>query len=309
MPLISLRCNISAIISVNNAFAGEASPSSCLSIPFSGKAIYIGAFPLEPDFMPLWCKLESKNSYISLCPCHAILSKWSDEIYELEIQFQPILPFPIPMIIHQERWGACIAGECGGWFAFELPDGERRVYEKSGICEYCVLNEKFVLLKYPERDVVIDRDLHTYFSCKTDSYSVKNDVLSVEFSPGGMDSYKITQQYSLKNMSLLESRISRSDDESPLALCRCFCESVRLDLKDEAMSFLTQSLKEEMNFEEIHDFLGCFDRIDAVKYTEIQQGSLALRYSLDKYNYHYMCYHFKTKKEAERLLIDDIEQI
>lgn len=77
-------------------------------------------------------------------------------------------------------------------------------------------------------------------------------------------------------------------------------------MKDEAESFLTDSLKRDMSFEDIREFLGVFDETDLPEYVfKERENTVALRYMLDEWNFHYMCFEFVLKGS----LIDDICQL
>ena len=311
MPMISVKCSGRAIIAVNNSFSGEILPGNSLSVPAGSGTTYLAAYPLEEENRPVWCAVENDGFLLRLSPCAGRLCRWSEEIYELELKPEKKRrPLP-PLVFQEKKWGGAFAGICAGFFVAEDERGTRRFFESSApIDDFSVLSPRYAVLQSGKTLTVVDQDMTAVLTREVNAFSVESNRLQLRFCPGGMDSYEIRQSYDAATMALTESVIERRETETELSAIRCFCEAVRLDLEEEALSFLTQALAKEMSFEEIKDFLGPFDSLDEVRYLPNSPlHSLALRYAVDAWNYHYMCYEFSVDSAGGRVLIDDIAQL
>lgn len=308
MPMISVTCAERAILTVNNAFSGELSPGSSLSVPAGSGTTYLAAFPLEENARPIWCAVENDGLLLHLSPCAGCLCRWSEEIYELNLNLQIKSWNLPPLILNEKRWGDAFAGICAGFFVAEDAGGQRHFFACSEpIDDFFILSSSYAVLQSGKMLTVVDRTMTACLSLTVNDFSVENGRLNLRFCPGGMDSYEIRQSYTA-DMTLAESVIERQTTETETAAIRCFCEAVRLNLEEEALSFLTPELAQEMSFQEIKDFLGPFDSLEEIRYLPAPQHSLALRYAVDACNYHYLCYEFSLKGKG-KILIDDIAQL
>ncbi len=310
MPMISVKCPGRVILAVNNSFAGEVLPNQSISVPAGSGTTYIAAYPLEEDGLPVWVAIENDGMLLHLAPCSGRLCRWSDEIYELELCIKKKKPEFPPFILNEKKWGAAFAGICAGFFVAEDEHGARRFFQcEEPIDDFSVLSAGYAALQSGKKLTVVTQEMTAVLSLEVNTFSVENNRLYLRFYPGGMDSYEILQTYNTATMERMESVIERRESETELSAIRCFCEAVRLDLKEEALSFLTPGLTEDMSFEEIKDFLGPFDSIEEVRYLPNSPlHSVALRYAVDACNFHYLCYEFHIIS-GDRPLIDDIAQL
>ena len=310
MPMISVKCPGRAILAVNNSFSGEVLPNHSVSVPAGSGTTYISAYPLEEDTQPVWVAVENDGLLLHLAPCSGRLCRWSDEIYELELCIKKNKKELPPLILNEKKWGASFAGICAGFFVAEDERGARRFFQcEEPIDDFSVLSSGYAALQSGGKLTVVDQEMKAVLSLEVNTFSVENNRLHLRFCPGGMDSYEIRQSYNTATMEPTESVIERRESETELSAIRCFCEAVRLNLKEEALSFLTPELSRDMSFEEIKEFLGPFDSMEEVRYLPNSPlHSVALRYAVDACNFHYLCYEFNIISGG-RPLIDDIAQL
>ncbi len=303
MPTINIKCNADAMISVNGQFAGIIKSGQTLTLPTGTADTVISAMPSEKGYIPACCIIENGER---LAPCNGQLCRWSDDIYELELELETLPEACPPLLIGEQKWNDGFAGMCGGYFVCESARGEHSFFPKK-IKDFRLVGS-LALLELDSGSCVIDRSMNTVFpQARISACDVSGDVLSVSFSPGDMDYFEITERISVSSGNVLSSNVEHAELATRRDMLRCFCQAVRLKLADIAMSFLSPTL--DMRFDEIEDFLGVFDRTDPVRYIACNsETSIALRYKLDENNYDYMCYEFDISSDG-KILINDITQI
>ena len=293
-------------ISLNGSFLSFIKSGGSLSVPLGSSPSFISFFPADCGFLPAFFMLEYSGSLLKAQPCCGKLFRWSDDIYELRILPRRVPCPPPPIITCETRWGDGYAGLAGGYFVCQDSRGSRYCADFPAE-KFSLLSENFVLLESNTAAAVINRDTHLVHPpfCRAEHF-FDGRILTVTFSPGEMDFFTVTQKFSVDGMRLVSSSCKCESACTVPDRLRCFCQAVRLGMKDEAESFLTDSLKRDMSFEDIREFLGVFDETDLPEYVfKERENTVALRYMLDEWNFHYMCFEFVLKGS----LIDDICQL
>lgn len=303
MPAITVKSNTDVTLTLNGTYAGFIKRGETLSLPIGNKTSVISAMPISEKYFPCSCLIES-GSILHLVSSSSSLFKWSDEIYELELE---LVPYPCalpPIITCEENWGNGYAGICGGFFVFEDKFGKRSFFPET-VDSFSVLSDRFAVIEKDSLLAVIGNDMSIKFPfTEAAIYNKEGNSLIIRFSPGEMDCFEVCQRFSLENMHLISSSVSKADADTPFNTIRCFCQAVRLKLESTAMDFLVPDIG--MSFDDIFNFLGVFDRTESVKFISAGENAVALRYKLDDCNYHYMCYEFTFSDNGK---IYDITQI
>lgn len=293
-------------ISLNGSFLSCIKSGGSVSVPLGSTPPFISFFPVECGFLPAFFMLEQAGSLLKVHSCNGRLMRWSGDIYELRILPARTPCPPPPIITCETRWGDGYAGLAGGYFVCQDSRGSRYCADFPAE-KFTLLSENFVLLESSSAAAIINRDVrlvHPPFYRAEHFFDGK--TLSLTFSPGEMDFFTVTQKFSVDGMRLISSSCKCESAVTVPDRLRCFSQAVRLGMKDEAESFLTESLKKDMSFEDIREFLGVFDETDLPEYVfKERENTVALRYMLDEWNFHYMCFEFVLKGE----LIDDICQL
>jgi hypothetical protein len=261
------------------------------------------AFPLEEDLAPIYIIIKEGR----LLPAPARLNKWHDDIYELVLEFRRP-PCALPPIVTKElQWNGYL-GLCGGYVVHENLNGTRRFFS-TPVNDVTIFNKK-VLAETNGGLMVLNEELEVIKEINPcDSYQANGTQLTVTFTPGDMDLFTVEQVYDEK-FNLISTVLKEEKCVTELDRLRAFCQAVRLNLKDVAMGFITDTLKQETSFESIKEFLGIFDQTDTPRYLSRQtENAIALRYCIDKYNFHYMCYEFSFDATTGVKLIDDISEL
>lgn len=305
MPTVILSPNTDGAFSVNGSFLSVVKKSGTISVPLGTAPSFISFFPAEKDRLPVFALLEYNGTLLKCSESRAELMRWSESVYELFVFSDKKPPCIPPIVTSESQWSNGFAGIAGGYFIFQSKEGTR-YFNGFTVNNFRILSDKFVLLENNSALTVLSRDMNPVFPPVFGAeYTFDSKTLTITFSPGKMDYFKVTQVFSITDMRLLSSSC-RCESVPPHSF-RCFCQAVRLNLKECAEKFLTESLKNDMSFEEIRAFLGTFDETDLPRqvYTD-RENTVALRYMLDENNFHYMCFSFTADKNG---LIDDIIQL
>ncbi len=310
MPSLLISAKTQAALFINGSFLGVINEhqEKTVPLPLSDQTV-IAAQPLRDEFLPLWCLLDGDGE-ICLRETSARLSKWNDEIYTLFLDFKASPAPTVPIITKEATWGDCFVGICGESLVLENSLGQKTLFCYPAQ-DFKILNDFFLLTTYNGSVCIANKSLSPIFAplpaCR---YTLDSNAVKLSFSPGNMDFITLTETYSLKDMSLISRDFSCAPCKSSYEIIRCFCQAVRLGLNQVAEEFMTPELKADMSFENIKNFLGCFDHCEAVRFVSSpSQNSIALGYQIDKSNYHYMCYEFLLSNTSGAFLIDDIGEL
>ena len=308
MPSLLISANEQCVVSINGSFLGLIRQGDEKNIPLStGQSLFV-VQPVEALWEPLVCIIE--NSGEPHCICGGVLSRWSEEIYCLRLELFPKRVSPPPLLMKEEKWGDGFAGLCGDCFVFEDSLGNRSFIDEP-VEDFVILSKKFVLLKQQDSLCVIDRALNKVIApVPCENFRIENNGLILSFVPWNMDCFTLEERYSLEDLSLIKSDLTFLKRETPLDLVRSFCQCVRLSREAEALELLTPSLKREFSFQSIKDFLGPFDACESVRFiSSPANNTLALRYKIDRFNYHFLCYELSVDASSGTPLIDDVSQL
>ncbi len=305
--LILTTCTPCAI-SLNGSFCGFLYNNKELTLPLPNGETVFCATPLNNDFQPTNCFIDVANGP-RLMPCDAKLLKWNHDIYELRFEFKKAVLPPPPVILKEYRWAKGFIGLCGGYIVFEKPNGSRTYYDNL-VDDLILFTEAVVLAKKDNFLIPLDINLNPLcHPLPCDNFKIEGNRLFVSFTPGDMDFFTVEQIFDA-NLNLVSSDIITGQCSCAFDHLRLFCQAVRLNISDVALGYLTPSLKEEMNFESIKDFLGFFDQTDKPRYlSAFNENTLALRYKIDESNFHYICYDFTFNTTTDTILIDDIHEV
>ncbi len=300
MATVMIVSTVKGCIFVNGGFFSVCENNS-ITVPLGSETTVINYFSFDGAYCPL-CFEFSRNPRIS--GGKSELYRWNSEMYELKIVPEKTYIPVAPIITRQTMWGKGYAGICGGFFCTEF-DG-RSEYFPEQADGYEILSEQYALIKKENTVIITDKACRQKLRIENvKKYSVERNVLSLEFSPGNMDFFTVLQQYETREMTVIGNEVVKSETKTFDDKIRCFCQAVRLNMEKIADEFITPSLKAEMKFTEIREFLGNFDEMDVIRYGIKRENSVALRYKTDKWNYVYEIFTFALKNG----LIDDIEQV
>lgn len=307
MPTVILSSNADGAFFLNGSFLSTVKQKGTLSVPLGTSPSFISFFPVIKDRLPVFALLEYEHSLLKCSHCRGELLRWSDSIYEFFVFSDEKPPSLPPIVTCESQWGNGFAGIAGGHFVCQDKNGSRC---QTGFLteKFRILSENFILLENGSSLAVINKNTDFVLPPVTCAeYSFDGKILSVTFSVGKMDFFKISQTFSVVDMHLLSSDCRCEDPSSPSCKIRCFCQAVRLNLKENALRFLSDSFKSDTSFDDIRNFLGTFDETDLPRhiFTE-KENTVALRYMLDENNFHYNCFYFPTDNNG---LIDDIVQL
>ena len=300
MATLTLRTNITCAICINGNFSGFLYKDKALTLPLPDSYTYFSAVPEDFNYPTLNCFLSCENG-LRLLPCSGKLYKWTDNIYELFFNFEKPTSSPPPVIIKEGLWDKHTVGLCGGYFLIETQHGYK--YFPEIIDGYEIISADHALLTKGATVFIINKNMEKILKRDFCTYEINQGKTILRFTPGNMDFFTVEQVF-IK--AIVSSKIIQADCVSTFDRLRCFCQAVRLNLN--CSNFLTPSLLNQMSIENVKDFLGVFDQTDSCRYlAKDDENSLALRYMIDPYNFHYLCYHFNVDSASG--LIDDIFEI
>lgn len=307
MATLILNADIDCAITLNGVYQGVLYNNKELSLPLINNETVICATAFDNGFLPVTCFITPDP--VLLQSGNACLFKWNEEIYQLSFMFKKLFSQAPPVILKEKPWAKGFLGLCGDYLVFEDQRGKRNYFPEP-ITDFDILNDSCVLAKTLTHIIPLNNNLTPICSpLPYREYSFNEGILKTVFSPGDMDFIEVHQSFN-ENLTLIKNEITHLTCQSTFDHLRLFCQAVRLDIKDLALKYLSPSLKQEMNFDNIKNFLGIFDQTDKPKYlSSFSENAIALRYKLDDRNFHYMCYEFNIITTTGIPLIDDIREL
>lgn len=308
MSTLILTTNTTCAVTLNGGFMGILYSDKEMTVPLSASDTVFCAAPFEQALLPINCLITHKPQPY-LTPCAASLYRWNEGIYQLYFDFKKQPCSPPPVIIKEQAWARGYIGLCGSYLVFEGADGSRRHF-KHPIDDFTVFSDTCVLAQIKNTLVPLNTKLEPVTEIiPCNDFNIQDGNLKIAFTPGDMDFFTVEQIYN-KSLDLVSSKIQEENCTCAFDTLRLFCQAVRLNIKETALKFLTPSLKAEMDFESIKEFLGIFDQTDKPKYlSKLNESTVALRYKIDESNFHYMCYEFTLDTTTDTVLIDDIGEV
>lgn len=303
--VVSIVCRQEAFICVNGTPLGKACADSSLTLPLGENPTIITAHLLN-SASSLWCYLfceDKKPKILSQC---AHLSIWNDELCELDFFAPADNNVSPPVVCNEKKWGDSLAGICDGWFLLQNAK-QTLFYKKRGILSFSILNDLFTLLRLRDYCVVIDRTCSQRLVLSSGEIKQNGNALEETFS--SFSFFKIKRTFDLRTLDKTHHELLRFLPQTPFEKICCFCEAVRLGLKNEALALMTPSLSNELSFDAIRDFLGPFDKIEKPKHqSTYSENRFCLRYAFDEHNFHYICYEVEFDKTTGCDLINNISE-
>ncbi len=307
MPTLILSSDIDCAVTLNGVFQGAIYNNKEISLPLLNNEAVICACAFNESYLPVTCLISPDPPRLQAGSGQ--LYKWNEEIYQLSFLFtNPNLSAP-PVILKEKPWAKGYLGLCGDYLVFEDQRGKRNYFPEP-VTDFDIFNDYCVIAKTHTHIIPLNNSLTPIcppLPCR--EYSFNGGTLKTVFSPGDMDFIEVHQIFNNEFIPI-DTKISAVACQSVFDHLRLFCQAVRLEIKDLAQSYLTTELKQEMNFDNIKNFLGIFDQTDKPKYlANLNENAVALRYKIDDRNFHYMCYEFNITTTTGTPLIDDIREL
>lgn len=303
MPTLEIRSSLTCAIHVNGVYAGTVFSEKSITLPFSLAETVFYAIPLENDAAPVYIIIKEGR----LLRSHARLNKWSEEIFELILTPPPYRKPVPPIITKEQKWNGYL-GLCGEYLVHEALDGTRSFFD-TPVKDFVPFGK--AVLAIGEKHVIPLGAALTPIRepIPFTEYKLENNFLFLYLTPGDMDFFTVISTYD-ESLRLISSEIQEEKCVTDLDRIRAFCQATRLGLKDTALQFISPALKAEMDFESIKEFLGIFDQTDTPRYlSRHAENAVALRYCIDEWNFHYICYEFTLSTTTGVKLIDDITEL
>ena len=306
--VISITSHEEAIVCANNMLLGKVSANESVSLPLTSGPVLLCAYPLMHTPC-CWCYLFCEENKPRILPCNARLSILNDELAHLELLtyngFNQNSCSP-PIVTNEARWSGAICGICEGWFVVQTSD-KTLYYNTRGVLSFKILNELFVLLTFSECSVIIDRTLSARLQLSNGEISLSGNTIEEIYS--SFSFFKLKRTFDSRSLQLISSNMLALEPRSSFETICCFCEAVRLGLSQQALSFMTPSLAQTLDFDSIREFLGPFDKIEKPRFFKAHsENAFCLRYAFDEYNFHYICYEVEFDKSTGCDLIDNISE-
>ena len=309
MHLLSVRCAQTVALSQNGAFIALLKPEEEQTLPLARQETVLFFYPTDPRFLPGCLFLSESAGVWTLSPGGGRLCRWREDLYELTLLPAPGPTAPVPLMRKEERWGAFYAGLCGDRFVLEAPPGRFTVCDETGILDFSLLSPQFALLSGKDFLLAVDSQLHTVLP-KTPGGRLIRDggALTLEFPV--MDLFRARQTLDPATLRPAHVTLLHDAPQTNEEMLRCFCQAVRLGDDATAEGWMTEDLRRSMSVEDVRRFFGAFDAVEELRFSTRQSDrALALRYVVDDWNFHYICYEFTLVNTSGAVLIDDIAQL
>ncbi|MEA5060760.1 MAG: hypothetical protein VB049_12150 [Candidatus Pelethousia sp.] len=290
VPLIIIRADCPALIEVNGQLLGECAEGAHVAMPVSDTGdYYICAIPLnaDPPRWPVTRKLRLEEGMLAGLPAADVsICAWPGGVYELclhagqdlsrrGIQFPRTLDqlsYSVgnrrrTLTLYQEE-GLRLCIEDGGKPRTGLALGEGSY---GTLAVYTAGGRQFAAIRTVgesgERMLMLDSDLNAALEISAAHISLEEDGVCA-INPLGTrmgHENRVLYTYSAGVFQASEAEtgfFTRSyvRPAAGPALSIAFCEAVRQGFRDEALGYLTPALRQDLDFDEIKDFLGNFQQ-------------------------------------------------
>ncbi len=289
VPLIIIRADCPALIEVNGQFLGECAEGAHVAMPASDTGdYYICAIPLsaEPRW-PVTRKLRLEEGLLAGRPAADVsICTWPGGVYELCLhtgreQRQRGIQFPrtldqLSYSVGNRRRSLTLYQEDGLRLCIE--DGGRpRTGLALGDGSYGTLavytagGRQFAAVRTVyeggERMLMLDSDLNAALEISAAHISLEEEGVCAVDPLGTRVGHEIRTLYTYSAGSFQagppETGFFTHSYIRPAAgtgLAAAFCEAVREGFREEALGYLSPTLLQDLDFDEIKDFLGNFQQ-------------------------------------------------
>lgn len=290
VPLIIIRADCPALIEVNGQLLGECAEGAHVALPVSDTGdYYICALPLnaDPPRWPVTRKLRLEEGRLCGLPAADVsICAWPGGVYELYLHTGRDLSrrgIQFPRTLDQLSYSV---GNRRRTLTLYQEDGLRLCIEDGGkprtglalgegsygaLAIYTAGGRQFAAVRTVgesgERLLMLDSDLNAALEISAAHISLEEEGVCAIDPLGTQVGHELRTLYSYSagafQASQPETGFFTRAYTRPLpgpALSTAFCEAVREDFREEALSYLTPALREDLDFEEIKDFLGNFQQ-------------------------------------------------
>ena len=284
VPLIVIRCAAHSLVEVNGHILGECGPGSHVAMPAGDTGdYYISATPLEGDGWPTTRKL-SLSEGVALAPegDSMELCAWPGGVYEISFPRRrpAVRPADFPRQLDQ------LSFSCGRFrrtLTLYWDEGLKLLIEDEGrsscislgrgdygtLALYTAGTRQFAAVTTREGSashlLMLDANAEAALEISASEISLEPDCIAAIDDMGTVMGHQRRRKfvYSAGEFSAVcpETGFFTRDyvfPASPGMLTRAFAEAVREGFREEALSYLTEDLRENFRFDEIRDFLGNF---------------------------------------------------
>lgn len=290
VPLIIIRADCPALIEVNGQLLGECAEGAHVAMPVSDTGdYYICARPLsaDPPRWPVTRKLRLEEGRLASMPAADVsICTWPGGVYELclhtgrelnrrGVQFPRTLDqlsYSVgnrrrTLTLYQEE-GLRLCIEDGGKPRTGLALGEG---DYGALAVYTAGGRQFAAIRTVgesgERLLMLDSDLNAALEIAAAHIALEEKGVCAIDPLGTRMGHEVRTLYTYSAGAFQAgppetgffTRAYARPAAGPL-LSTAFCEAVREGFREEALGYLTPALRQDLDFDEIKDFLGNFQQ-------------------------------------------------
>ncbi len=290
VPLIIIRADCTALIEVNGQLLGECAEGAHVAMPASDTGdYYICAIPLsaEPPRWPVTRKLRLEEGMLAGLPAADVsICTWPGGVYELCLHTGRAAErrgAQFPRTLDQLSYSV---GNRRRTLTLYQEDGLRLCIEDGGrprtglslgqgsygaLAVYTAGGRQFAAVRTVseagERLLMLDSDLNAALEIAAAHISLEETGVCTIDPLGTRMGHEVRTLYSYSAGAFQagppETGFFTRSYARPAAgpaLSTAFCEAVREGFREEALGYLTPTLRQDLDFDEIKDFLGNFDQ-------------------------------------------------
>lgn len=281
-----------AVICINNTAVGFVKAGDTMPIYCDGNII-VSAFDPFGKTSPVWCNIKDGK----LLPSPGRLCMIDCDHFFLDIFMPCALP---PIVIKEQFWLNGYCGLCGEFFVFQQQT-QTTYFSEQGVLSYKIVG-KYAILFFRDKTVFVNSQLSVCLTLPKCEIEVEQSRIIANIFPEDMRFFTVVRVYSL-SLELLSTTCKTVAPTSNIETAIAFCQGIRYGISD-VFDMLTPEAKSAFTFEQAKEFLGSFDLIKVKS-----DNTLLLRYMIDEYNFHYMCYKFDFVHSTPCDLIDNISEV
>lgn len=343
IKLIYINSKVRALVSINQAPAGETGISAITQPIASNATFFLTMLPLENDksfaYLPYTRRVSiasggaifSNDGLIDLCV-------WPDNVVELtlyplsvykndESELFPSAISPFDFFVSSERHTAFIYNEAYSSFAVEHSATSRLVFLSplpfsvaSADIAFTKLNDFPVLYASGKTTegksfvyaASILPTFNTAVCTECESYQIDSTRLSV-VTKGDYRQIKTIYEKKDSRLAPVHEEVGwfTCEEKEPSTaeeVCTSLLQAVRAGLQDEAMRCLTPSLSDGLSFPDLKEFFGDFALFTHTISPACGQNSIALKYAAGKNIYIAREFCIEIKQQHGAVLIDNIRE-
>jgi hypothetical protein len=343
IKLLYINSPVRALISINQAPAGETGTGAVTQPVGAGASFFVGMLPLESEpgftYLPYTRRISlAAGGSVEACDGLAEVCIWPENIVEVTLhplavyrhearELSPSLLCPHDFYLGAERYTAFVYNEACSSFAVEHSPSGRLKYIAP--MPFAVTQAQIGFTRLEEHPLLLASGktasggafvyaaeplpfFRTVVCELCLSHSLERGALSV-VKQGRFCEEKIRFEQRGEHLQCVSTEVgwfsgAAREPVSAKEACDALVQAVAAGAQDAAMRCLTPSLAEGLSFEDLKEFFGNFTEMTQAISPACSQGGFALKYAAGDHRFTAREFMVETRQEKGAVRIDNIRE-